>query len=195
MGDPVDEATLFARMRSLDETERTSYAEKGRICLMVKQNLLHEKRTDPDTGQPCSLTTWIRLCAPWSYQTCFSSLRDMEELSDMPMKELAQVPQANFPILRQLSTHVRNQPTVIQAAQTKRSNEFIEHIQKAFPQQHVETSQTLRFVANQTQAAEIEEAITVAMGRGAMSRTEALVDLATNYRADVLIEQLQKENA
>lgn len=186
------ERALFDRMCVLDHTERTSYSERGRICLTVKNQMLHRERINPQTGSPCTLTEWVRISAPWSYSTCFASMRDMELLSDIPSEDLIHVPECNFSILKQLSTAVRSQPAVIQAAKSKRSAEFIEHIQRHHADQHVESKETLRFIADATQAAEINKAIELSMERGAMSRTEALLDLSINYRSDVLLEELAR---
>lgn len=193
MTTPVDEPRLFDRMRYLDDTERISYAERGRICHYVRVHLVHQQRTNPETGEPCSFTEWVRLAAPWSYQTCFAAMRDVEALSDIPAKELAQIPQANFAVLRQLSTAVRAQPAVIEAAKTQRSDKLIEHVQRNHPDQHIESKQTLRFVADESQAEEIEEAIGLAIERGAMNRTEALLSICIDYRAAVMLEDLAKE--
>jgi hypothetical protein len=189
----LSEPDLFRRMRTLDDTDKFSYAEKGKICLDIKNTLDYRNRINPDTGQPCSLSQWIRLAAPWSYQTCFSAMRDLESLSDIPMEHLAKVPQVNFPILKQLSTAVRAQPSVLSAAKTQRVDQFIEKIKRDHPDQHLEARKTLRFVADESQAAEIEEAITLAMEHGAMNRTEALLAIALDYRATCAMEEVSKE--
>jgi hypothetical protein len=190
----MTEAQAFAELSQMDRSEKVSYARKGQICLEIMKSLKHRERIDPETGEACSLASWIRLAAPWSYTTCFAAMRDCETLSDLPAEELASIPQSNIAVLKQLSTAVRTQPAVIQAAQTKRSDDFIEQIKKDFPLQHLETRTTLRFVADQTQEYEIEKAISKALERGAMSRTEALCDMAINYCADALLEELAKES-
>ena len=120
-------------------------------------------------------------------------MRDMEALKDIPSEQLAKVPESNFSVLKQLSTQVRNTPTVLQAAQTKRSDEFIEHIKREHPGQAIEHNKPMRFMPNETQAVEIEKALAMSMERGAKNRTEALFDLAINYQADALMEKLSEE--
>jgi hypothetical protein len=193
MTDPSREAFLFARIRELDAIEKFSYAEKGMMCKEVKDTMIHRQRINPETGEPCSWTEWVRLAAPWAYGTCFSAVRDMEELKDIAPADLARIPEANFPILRQLSTQVRNTPTVLQAAKTKRSDEFIEHIKREHPGQAIEHSKPMRFMPSETQAVEIEKSLAMSMERGAKNRTEALFDLAINYQADVMMEKLSEE--
>jgi hypothetical protein len=188
----MDEAILFARMRSLDDTDRLSYAERGRILKTVMNSMLHLQRIDPETGDPCSWTRWVRMASPWSYAQSFAAYRDIEALSDVPMEHLAKIPEANIKTLIQLSTKVRNEPAVLLAAQTQNGPDFIQNIKRVHPEQHIEAKRTFRFVADESQAAEIQDALDKAMERGAMNLTEALLMLAVNYRADLLMEELHK---
>jgi hypothetical protein len=86
MNDAAGEATLFARMRSIDDTERLSYAERGRIALVVRENRLHLHRIHPETGEPCTWTEWCRLCSPWGYSVTFQAVRDIERGAMAPGK-------------------------------------------------------------------------------------------------------------
>lgn len=186
----VDEVTLFSRMRSLDDTEKLSYSERGRICLAVAQTLIHRERINPETGEPCSLTEWIRLAAPWGYSTCYAAMRDVQELQDISTNDLAQIPQANFPTLKKLSTAVRSQPSVLGAAKSLRAAEFDAHIQTNHPDQKIESKRLMRFFPYQAQAADIEEALKLAEENGgATNRTEALWVLAIDYKAACFLEQ------
>lgn len=187
------EPEIFARMRELDRVEKLSYAERGELCLWVKRHMLHNQRINPETNEPCSLTEWVRLCSPWGYASSFSAMRDFEMLSDVPMEDLAEMSKGNIQTLIQLSTAVRSQPSILQAAKTQRPDEFIEHVRRTNPMQHLDTKRTLRFVADSGQAAEIEETIVIAMGQGAMNRTEALLSICLDYRATVKLEEMSHE--
>jgi hypothetical protein len=59
--------------------------------------------------------------------------------------------------------------------------------------QHIESRKTLRFVASESEANEIEEAIRLAMERGAMNRTEALMAVCLDYRASVMFDEIVKD--
>jgi hypothetical protein len=178
------ESALFERLRYLDRTTKLAYSEIGFVAITVQRFQLHEYRLDPKTNRPCSFTRWIRLAAPWSYSTAFAAMRDVEELKDIPAEQLAEIPQANFPILRQLSTAVRAEPAVIEAAKTKPAAEFIEQVRKDHPEQHLETRKMLRVNMEESALAKVEEAIFEAMGRGAANRGEALEMIA----AEALLE-------
>ena len=184
------EQAIYDWMRRFDDAQRLSYSRVGMLCREVKRRLLWRHRDDPDTGQPCtSFTRWVRVCAPYSYATCFAALGDVESLSDVPDEHLSSIPPSNYPTLRQLSTAVRSEPEVIEAAKTQRNDEFIETIRKSHPNQHLESRKTLRFHPSESAAKKIEEAIQAAMERGASNRDEALECLAVNALEDWRMEQ------
>lgn len=188
------EAALFERLRYLDRMEKLSYAEKGFISLTVQTYLLHEHRVDPQTGKPCSFTRWLRLAAPWSYSTAFQAMRDVETLADIPAEHLAEMPQSAFPILKQLSTAVRSEPQVIEAAKSKTSEEFVEQIRKDHPEQHIDTRKMLRINIEESALTVVEDAILEAMKRGAVNRGEALEMIAAEALLEWRFEEAIKES-
>lgn len=168
------ESALYERLRYLDRTTKLAYSEIGFISKTVQAYLLHEHRTDPKTGKPCSFTRWLRLAAPWGYSTCYAAMRDVEDLADIPAEHLAEIPQENYPVLKQLSTAVRAEPRIIEAAKNKSSEDFVEQIRKDHPDQHLEMRKMLRVNMEESALAKVEEAIVAAEKRGATSRGEAL---------------------
>jgi hypothetical protein len=168
------EGALFERLRYLDRTTKLAYSEIGFISRTVQQFALHEYRIDPQSGNPCSFTRWIRLAAPWGYSTAFAAMRDVENLKDIPAEHLAEIPQSNFHILKQLSTAVRSEPGIIEAAKSKSAGELTEQIRKDHPEQHLDTRKMLRVNMDESALEKVEEAIFEAMTRGATSRGEAL---------------------
>jgi hypothetical protein len=168
------ESALFDRLRYLDRTTKLAYSEIGFICKTVQAYLLHEYRQDPQNGKMCSFTRWIRLAAPWGYSTCFAAMKDVEDLKDIPAEHLAEIPQANFPILKQLSTAIRAEPQIIEAAKTKSAEDFTQQIRNTHPEQHLESRKMLRVNMEESALTKVEEAIFEAMRRGATSRGEAL---------------------
>jgi hypothetical protein len=183
------ESALFARMLFIDRTERVSYAERGLICRAVQKFMLHEERTDPATGKPCSFSGWIRLASPWSYPRVFAAMRDVEELKDVPDADLAQIPEANLKTMKQLSTAVRADPSVLQAAKEMSNECFADKVRKDFPEQHLEVACSLHFTKVEESAAKvIEEAIDEAIKRGAHGRNEALEMVAATALEEFRLE-------
>lgn len=175
LDDIISEAAYFLELQRIDNEVKFNYARVGIICRDVKNRLLWQRRIDPSTGEPFrSMAKWVRAACPWSYATTYAALRDVEELKDIPEEVLAQIPASNFPIVKQLSTAVRSDPVVIEAAQTKPTDEFIEQIKESHPEQHFETKTLLRFQMEESAAKVVEDVLRVAMGRGAATRSEAL---------------------
>jgi len=174
LGEVEAEAALFERLRHIDKIHKLSYSETGNICLKVQAHLLHEMRTDPDNGEPCSFSRWLHLAAPYSYSTCYAAMRDCEAMKDISEEHLSEIPASNFPILRQLSTAVRSEPEILIAAKTKKIDEFVEHIKRSFPSQHLESRKSMRFHPEESAAEKIESALSRAESMGARTRDESL---------------------
>ena len=174
MPDSKAEPILFNRLRKIDDSYKLSYAEVGHICIQVQAYLLHEQRTDPETGEPCSFSRWMHLAAPYSHSTCYAAMRDCEELKDVPAKDLAEIPQSSFPVMKMLSTAVRAEPGVLKAAKTKKTDDFVEHIREHHPDEHIEHRKTLRFHPEESAAIKIEETLSRAEKMGAEGRDSAL---------------------
>lgn len=173
--DPEAEQSIYNQMRAYDQTERMSYAQIGLMALAVARRLLWKYRTDPADGMPCrSFARYIHICCPYAYSTVYSALRDVEELADIPAGDLAQIPMSNFPTMKQLSTKVRHEPAMLEAAKTQRTEQFIATIRKAHPDQHVEPKRLMRFTPAESAAAFINSVLEEALEHGAANRDDAL---------------------
>jgi hypothetical protein len=182
----MTESESFAKLRAFDESWRVSYMEAGIIARQVHDGLLWKERC-------ANFHEWIREAAPYGFATVYRAMEDVRSLSDIPDDHLAKITQANVPIVRQLSTAVRNNPAVLEAAQTKPSSELLGQIRRDYPDQHLEAKKALRFSLDESAAAKIEEALTMAMARGAHNRSEALEAVAqeamVHWEYDAKIEE------
>ena len=107
----------------------------------------------------------------------------------MSEKDLAEIPESNIKTPTQLSSAVRAHPAVVRAAKTQSPTQFTETIRRDHPGQAIEHRKPMRFVPSESQAADIEEALKIAMEEdGAMSRTEALWAIAIDYRAGRILD-------
>ena len=175
------EHVLHGRLVYLDTVDRLSFMERALICYHVEANPgIHESLPHPLTGEPCTFGQWMKLCSPGSWEHCYAALRAFKELSDItnengiPVADLVQIPQCNVETLKLLSTGVRNDPEVLEAAKVPDSKAFDEHVHRTHPEQHFEPRTPLRFSPEDSARAVIEKALAEAMKRGAHSRTEAL---------------------
>jgi hypothetical protein len=173
---------ISASVRRWDETARLKYAEIGLMALAVQKRLLWQHIADED-GLPCrSFARWVRVCAPHAYSTVYAALRDCEALEDIPAAALAQIPQSSFRAMKELSTKVRADPKVLAAAKVGRA-ELVAHVKAHWPTQHVESRTLYRLNPTESQRAEIEEAVGLAIARGdATSAEEAIYSWAVDYK-------------
>lgn len=175
LADEDAEPILFNRLQQIAHTFELGYAEVGLICREVDAYLLWEKRIDPETGQPCaSFTRWVRVCCPRSYATVYAAMRDIESLKDIPDHDLSQIPASNFPIVQQLSTSVRAEPDVIEAAKTQNTKGLVDHVRANYPDQAIEHSKMLRFKMSSSAAERVEMALKMAQLKGANNWPDAL---------------------
>ncbi len=189
------EEACFSRLRVLDETWKFSYPEIGLLCRAVEKQHLWKQRVDPETGKKCSsFARWVRVAAPWSYATVFAAMRDVEDLQDVPAEHLAEIPAANIGTLRQLSTAVRQDTAIIEAAKTMRAPDFVEQVRKEYPLQHLEKKKTLRFVMDETAADKVEQVLKMAEEKGAGNWSDALEmiceEVAMQWRLEAEVEQV-----
>jgi hypothetical protein len=98
-----------------------------------------------------SFTKWIVDAAPRSRSYLYLVINRYKELApDIPDKELEQIPLGSAGILKQLSSGVRRQSKIRQAAKMKPA-ELRQVLEQEFPQQHIESvvEHRLRFTASQ----------------------------------------------
>src|SRR5271154_353050 len=114
----MTEHEMFNRLRMLDDTWRVSFAEAGIICKRVEQSLLWKERCS-------SWTEWVHTACPFGSATAFEAYRCVKDLSDIPDIDLMLIPKNNLETLRQVSTAVRANKGVIEAAKSSTSGEFV----------------------------------------------------------------------
>jgi hypothetical protein len=162
----------------VDELHERSYVERGLIAVQFEKKKLWKHLIDPDTETHfASFTAWMS-CSQFMgcRRTNFEAKADVKALSDVPEDKLASVPKENLKVLRQLSTHVRNEPEVIKAAQTLSQNKFLEQIEAKHADQHLEVKRLIRFSPGRSGARVVEEWISYAIEHDiAGTRDEALV--------------------
>jgi len=167
--------SLSARMDAFDwadQVHELSYAERGIIAREFQNRQLWKLVINPRTGDPyISFNAWA---AKSGRATTFESKRDIEELPEIPDEELKSIPKQNLKTLRQLSSQVRTEPKVIQAAQKLTPEDFLAHLEANHKNQHIESRVPMRFSPVRSQADRIEQALKLAQLHGARTKEEGL---------------------
>jgi hypothetical protein len=190
MSDSQDEARIFNRLRAINDSWKCSYAAVGLLCKEVEDRRLWESRC-------ASFTDWMALASPYATSQAYQALKDVRAVSDVPAEDLAEIPQANFSTLKRLSTHVRLQPEVLQAAKTMDSPHFAAKIQQDHPDQLIEARRWMRFHPEVSAAERIEQVLLRAFRRGAQSREEALemalIEAEKSWDAEDAVKAVEDE--
>src|SRR6185312_4812891 len=179
--DPEAAKALNERMLVFEHVQRYSFVERGMIIKAFESRSLWKHLTDPDTQQPFScLTAWLS-CSDFlgCRRTNFAAKKALTNLADVPPEKLLDIPATNIHVLTQLSTQVRNDPRVLEAARTLPLSKFEEKIEKDHPTQHFEARGPMRFNLGRSWARTVEETISYALEHDiAGTREEALLRMA-----------------
>ena len=171
------ESLIFARLQAWDKAI-LSRTEIGILCREVRDTPLWQCRCE-------SFESWMSLAAPRARSTAYQYLREVTELQDIPDEHLSQIRGENVDTVMHLSTAVRAEPEVLEAARTQKAKEFIGTIRRDHPEQHISRRSRYRLNPTEEQKAEIEEAVELAIERGdANTREEAIFMWAMDYKQD-----------
>lgn len=194
---------LNERMAVLDQVHRIherSFAERGIIAREFERRKLWQYLVDPHTNEVfSSFSAWM---ACPDYIGCrrvnFEAKRDIESMPEIPAEQLREIPKSNIKVLRQLSSHVRAEPEVLEAAKSLPQNEFLKKIEADHADQHLEVRRLLRFSPGRSGSKIVEEAIRWALDHDiAGTRDEALVRMAEtalkDWELDAELEQMTEE--
>ena len=94
------------------------------------------------------------------------------------------MPRSNVLVMQALSTAVRKDPAVIQAAKNMSADAFRQKIETEHPEQCIETQKPMHLKPEKSQAKVIEEAIQLAIRLGAHNREEAIEEMAQAFIED-----------
>lgn len=167
-------------LKRIEELYEVSYSERVVIIREFELRRLWTYLIDEEVGQPfATLTAWLSSGFLGCRRVNMEAHRDIKHLADVPAEKLIDVKKGNLKLLTQLSTAVRNQPDVLEAARTMPREAFEEKVEIEHPQQHIETRKPMRFTPGRSWARKIEEAIAYALEHDiAGSRDEALLRMA-----------------
>jgi hypothetical protein len=157
---PGDAAMRLGSILSgLDTVEKQAFALRGMCALLIEERELWKEFIDPEVDRPyTSMDRFLKQTLPNSWGYVRDALRAVKELRDMPFQDLLDMPRCNIETLKKVSSGVRKEAKVIQAAKTMSENQFAETMTKQY-NQHIEpnTKMVLHFTASQL--SEVEQAL------------------------------------
>lgn len=183
-------------LRRVEEVYTVSYGHRLVIIRHFTERELWSYLIDPETEMPFpNITAWLSSGFLGCRRTNMEAHRDALELHDVPASKLVSVSKDNIKVLKLLSTQVRNQPDVLEAARTLPRDEFEEKVEVEHPTQHIERRTPMKFTPGRSWARTIEKAIAWALEHDiAGTRDEALLKMAETALNDwQLDEELTEE--
>lgn len=176
-------ALLYARVERI---YTQGFTEVGIIAREVEQRHLYQYLTDPNTGEPFScFSAWaesVRAIA--CRRTIFAAKRVIAKLEDVPKDKLIGIPSSNLYTLTQLSTAVRNDPAILEAARTLPREKFEEKLEREQPNQHIEVHSPMKFHFGRSQRKAIEAWVEYAMSHNLAGTREEAVAWACEEAID-----------
>ena len=186
---------LNQRMAFFEQIERIherSFVERGIIIREFEKRRLWAFLIDPDTGESFpNLTAWLS-CSDFfgCRRTNFEAKRTVAALEDVPPAKLLDIPKANLHTLTQLSTAVRNDPAILEAAKTLSKDKFQEKIELEQPEQHIEARKPLRLAPTRSEREDIDAWVEYAIEHDlAGSVTEAIARACQMAKHDVDLDE------
>lgn len=182
----------MACIERVEEMHERSYAEVGIIAGQFQKRELWRLVDNPMSGEPfISWSAWASSSGIRCRRIIFESKKDMERLGDVPADRLIEVPKGNLKVLIQLSTQVRNQDDILEAAKTMEPSDFLEKIETEQPFQHVESRTPMVIKPGRSDRKIIERWSTYAQTHDlAGSLTEAIVRACEQCLIDHELDEL-----
>jgi hypothetical protein len=168
--DDVAASKLDTLMRQLEQQYKRSYVMRGVCGLEVKQRQLWK------VLQFSSFEQWLQNACPQSRADVYAAMRTVEELTEIPRQELEEIPRMNLKVLQSLSTAVRRDPEVLQAAKVCSEREFVARVRQTHPEQAMEQHRRLVFNPTVSAASVIEDALETAIASGEFGNREEVLE-------------------
>lgn len=133
---------------ALDKAEKQVFATRGMALILIEERKLWE-------GRASTMGQWIKQVAPTSWSECYAAMRSVRELlPDVPLEDLKEIKRCNVEEMKKLSSSVRRDRKVIEAAKTKPLREFLAQTANDHPDQHLDVKSRLEEALEMCQALE-----------------------------------------
>lgn len=176
---------LDSRIRELERQHRRSFVELGLICNEMADRLLWRELVDPDTGNFFqSFGGWLANAAQVSHSSAYKAMKVLKEVTDIPVEDLQEMTRANVIIVAQLSSKVRQDPTVIAAAKSQTEEGFYQILEASYPDQHMESSARMDLKPSRSARKVIDEALRAAGVLYGVEGREAQLEAICSYFMD-----------
>ena len=179
----ADDLTVEAR--EIVRRHETGFGRLGVILRTMQDDELWGIVPEPGTRHTYrSFSHWVKGIGSRSESYCWAALKAARELCDLKDEDLSQMGHDNVQTMIQIPQSIR--PVVAQAAKTLKPENFVAHVDRQFPDLHLEHRKAMRIKPLETTAGRIKEALDEARRSGAKTDSEAwetIADWALEWRA------------
>jgi hypothetical protein len=195
--DPEAAEAVSLRLVALDNVERRAFSERCIIVHAVERRKLWQFLEDPDTGETFANMTAFMSCSYFlgCRRTNFEALRVAKLLEDIPTPKLLDIPKSTLHTMTQLSTAVRNDPEILEAAKTLPPNEFVARIEIEHPNQHVQAKKPLRLNPDRDEREAIDRWVEHCKEKGDAVTTEEAIAMACEMALYEELNAMPQEQA
>jgi hypothetical protein len=172
------------RVRFLDRAHKRTFVELGLIMMEMEDRELFR-----ELGFQ-SLNRWICAAAPMSKGNCYQALGAMRAVRDeIPLADLQAISRRNITILGKLSSGVRSDRVVLDAAKSLTEDHFVNYIKHCFPEQHIEQRQALNLSPREGASQAILGAFAAAMWCYDLQTQEEALEAISQFFMESLCER------
>lgn len=182
--EPRTQAKMYdERARDKEKSGKRTFVEWGLIMVEMDTKQLYKQLLDPEGNPYRSLGMWISEAAPTSRSNAYAAKNAMEAINEeISVEDLNEIPRQNIETLKKLSTSVKKNPMVIEAAKQMSEKDFKSKIDKDHPGQHIADA-PMRFKPLVGDRETIDEALAQALWAYDLEKREdAILALALYFQ-------------
>jgi hypothetical protein len=170
------------RVREIADATKRSFVELGVLLIEAENKGLHEFLADENGNPYRSHDHWLSVALPYCRSTAYAAKRVVRELSDIPLRELRDVPRGNLEVLRLLPQSERKHEVWVEKAKTLSHDDFLAEAREQLPDLHLEERRKMVLNFSETDHATVNEAISqFQISEGTESREAAITAWAQEY--------------
>lgn len=144
---------LDKRAKVIEERWRSTWVDLAQICQTMRDNNLWRE------GGFSSFNGWLLSACPTSRSMAYLAMGMLEELKDISVDDLKQIPLGSAEILRSLSKSARGDRKLLASAKSRPPRELRSQVIRDMPEEHLETFVSTKYNFQCSQLKVVEAAL------------------------------------
>ena len=144
---------LDAQARSIEKIFKSSWLELADICISMRDGQYWRE------GGFTSYNSWLLSACPCSRSWAYMAVGAREELKEIPIEDLREMPLGNAETLKLLPRSLRSDPEILEAAKSTTPREFVSRATSVAANTHIEQNVTIKFKGSASRAKVIQSCL------------------------------------